>query len=279
MMKNIIGILILSIGLIFLLSNTGLIDTEVTSVFSTFWPVLIILIGLKVLFDGVVYFFHSLRRDKWKLGKILWAVIILAIGTILLGNNAGWFNYGLADLWSWVWPVLIVYIGFKIIFDRDGDVVIHLGAKNEDEEWDKEKLKKLKKLKKLNKLGTTKRVKHNMFIGDIQMGKQPFELDGADVSMGIGDINIDLTKAILKDGENILNISGWIGSVKILVPKDMAIKAIADVRLGEVTLFDDTHSGTGRNASFTSENFYEADKKVILHVDLNIGDVEVMTVG
>ncbi|MDQ0255414.1 lia operon protein LiaF [Evansella vedderi] len=274
-MKNIIGLFILTIGLLFLLSNTGLINTEVTGLFSTFWPVLIILIGLKVFFEGIIYFFHSIRRDKWHIGKTVWGAFILAIGVILLGNNAEWFSISLADLWSWTWPVLIVYIGIKILFNKTGDIVINLGpssSEDDSDHWDKAKIKKIKKKWKSN------RVKYNQFIGDIQMGKQPWELDGADVAMGIGDINVDLTKAILKEGENVLNIAGWIGSVKILVPRDMALKAFADVRLGEVTLFDDSYSGTSRNATYTSENFYEAEKKVILHVNLNIGDVEVMTV-
>ncbi|MCE7794881.1 cell wall-active antibiotics response protein LiaF [Salipaludibacillus sp. CUR1] len=286
-MKNFIGILILSTGIVFLLANTGFIDTEVTSLFSTFWPAIIVLFGLKILFEGLVYFFHGLRRDRWHIGKIIWGLIVTAAGAVLLGNNAGWFSYGLGDLWSWIWPLLIVYIGFKVLFDRDGNVVINLGPD------DIEKVKREKRKGK-NKdrsadfnfgpfSGTVgrpgqDRKTHRTFIGDISLGKQPWEPDGMDINMGIGSIELDLTKAILKEGDNIIDVSSWIGSVEIYVPKEMAVKAGVYVKVGEVTLFDDSHGGTGRNATYTSPGFHESEKRLILNVDLSIGDVEVLTV-
>ncbi|MBU9721801.1 MULTISPECIES: cell wall-active antibiotics response protein LiaF [Bacillaceae] len=283
-MKKVFGILILAVGIIFFLSNTGFIETNASSIFSTFWPVLIILIGLKVLFEGIIYFFQNLKRDKLHVGKVVFGILLTAIGVVLLGNNAGWFSFGFGDLWSWTWPILLIYIGFKVIFDRNGDVVIHLdmgdkGKKDDfdddDNKYDDKKQEKKIKIKKKRKANT----KHHTVVGEIQLGRTPFEVDGADISMGVGSVEIDLTKAILKDGENVIDIRSWVGSVEILVPKDMAIKAVADVRIGEVTLFDDTYSGTSRSATYTSPNFYEADKKVIMYVNLNIGDVEVLTVG
>ncbi|MBU9713261.1 cell wall-active antibiotics response protein LiaF [Evansella tamaricis] len=280
-MKNIFGILILAIGVIFLLTNTGLIDSEATSIVSTFWPILIILIGLKVLFEGFVIFLQSLKRDRWHVGKFIWGVLITAVGTVILGNNAGWFTFSVSDLWSWVWPVLVIYIGFKVIFDRDSNVVIHLGGDNE-----KGKKKNLNhdfsssgSHSYKNKSFRNKRKRYHSWVGEIQLGRQPFEIDGADISLWIGDVTVDLSKAILKEGENFIDVRCWIGSVDILVPKDMAVKAVADVNLGEVTLFDDSYSGTGKNATYTSPNFHEAEQKVILVVNLNIGDVEVLTVG
>ncbi|ADU31170.1 cell wall-active antibiotics response protein LiaF [Evansella cellulosilytica] len=274
-MKNIFGLLILTIGLLFLLSNTGLIDTDVTSIFSTFWPILIVLIGLKMFFEGSIYFFQSLKRDNVSFSKAVWGALILAIGIILLGNNAEWFAYTLSDLWSWIWPLLIVYIGFKLIFNKRNDIIIDLN-------WDKGSTDHHHSddvsIKKKNKEKKKQSEKHHAFIGDIQLGKHPFEIDGTNISMGIGSIEVDLTRAVLKEGENMIDIRSWIGSVEILVPRDMAVKAVADVRIGEVTLFDDTYSGTSRKATYTSPNFHDADKRVILYVNLNIGDVEVLTV-
>ncbi|MDG5789150.1 cell wall-active antibiotics response protein LiaF [Evansella sp. AB-P1] len=272
-MKKIIGLLILTIGIIFLLSNMGLIDTNAASLLSTFWPILIVIIGMKVFIEGVVFFFHSLRRSKLNVGKLIWGAIILAVGIVILGNNAGWFYFRLSDLWSWTWPLLIVYVGFKIIFDRNKDVVINLETKDNDNRNNMSN-RNQNYIKKKHR----NRVKYNTFIGEVSLGKKPFEIDDADISMTIGSIEVDLTRAILKTGENHVDIQGWIGDVEILVPREMAIKAFVNVRLGDVTLFDDSYSGTGRNATYTSPNFHEAEKKVILHVNLNIGDVEVLTV-
>jgi len=283
-MKNLIGILILSIGIVFLLTNTGLVDTELTTLFSTFWPAIIILYGLKILFEGIIYFFHGLKRDRWQIGKILWGSFVSAAGTLILGNNAEWFQYGISDLWNWTWPLIVVYIGFKILFDRDGNAVINLGP---------EEVKKARKQKKSKKgdgsfqFGNNRnheyregkgRKNQRTFIGDISLGKQPWEPDGMNINMGIGSIELDLMKAILKDGENFLDVSSWIGSVEIYVPKEMAVQANVHVKAGEVTLFNDSHAGTGRSATYMSPGFHNAEKKLILDVDLGIGDVEVLTV-
>ncbi|WP_416151264.1 cell wall-active antibiotics response protein LiaF [Salipaludibacillus sp. HK11] len=289
MMKNFIGILILSIGIVLLLTNTGLIDSEVTSLFSTFWPAILVLFGLKILFEGIVYFFHGLKRDRWHIGKVVWGLVVTAIGFVILGNNAEWFQYGLSDLWNWTWPLILVYIGFKILFDRDGNVVINYGPD------DVEKVKKKYTEKttfdtssfdfnlgesepEQKYKGDKERENHRTFIGDISLGKQPWEPDGMNVNMGIGSIELDLTKAILKNGDNVIDVSCWIGSVEILVPKEMAVQANVHVKMGDVTLFNDYHAGTGRSASYTSPGFHHADKKLILEVDLSIGDVEVLTV-
>ncbi|PIB40729.1 hypothetical protein AOA59_27015, partial [Pseudomonas sp. 2822-15] len=81
-------------------------------------------------------------------------------------------------------------IGFKVIFNRDGDVVIHLdmsdlGKKKKNVVMDEESVipdndKGHYGKKSKNKKNKTK---HHTFIGDIQFGRQPFELDGADISM------------------------------------------------------------------------------------------------
>lgn len=289
-MKKLAGILILSTGVVFLLANTGLIDTDVANLFSTFWPAVIIFLGLKFIFDGIIYFFHGLKRDRWHIGKILWGLVVTAAGGILFGNNAGWFQYNLGDLWSWTWPLLIVYLGFKVLFDREPSVVI---------DFDSDEFKKMKKGKqrkasfrddsadtppepphpKKHRSFKTGNKNHWTFIGDISLGQQPWEPDGTNVSMGVGSIELDLTRALLKEGDNIIDVSTWVGSVEIYVPKEMAVQATASVKLGEVALFDDTQSGTGRDAKYVSPDFYEADKRLILNVDVNIGDVEVLTVG
>ncbi|PYZ93524.1 hypothetical protein CR194_10165 [Salipaludibacillus keqinensis] len=279
-MKKFFGILILSVGLVFLLVNTGLIDTEVTSLFSTFWPAIIVLVGLKILFEGIIYFFHGLRRDRLHIGKIVWGAIVTALGGVLLGNNAGWFQFSLSDLWNWTWPLIIIYIGFKILFDREPSVVIDFGPDQVDKMKKSAQRKKHRtKHKNMNHTGfEDSNTNHRTFMGDISLGRQPWEPDGMNVSMGIGSIELDLTKAILKEGENRIDVSSWVGSVEIYVPKEMAVHAKANVNIGEVTLFDDSHAGTGRNATYTSPGFHDADRKLILHVAVSVGDVEVLTV-
>ncbi|MCR6111387.1 cell wall-active antibiotics response protein [Bacillus sp. A301a_S52] len=290
-MKKFIGIIILITGILFLLVNTGTIDASVTNILTTFWPIVVIVLGIKILFEGIVFFFHGLKRDRWHIGKILWGAAVLSGGVVLLGNHAGWFNYSLRDFWSWTWPVIIVYIGFKVLFDRDTYVEVSLDS-DDMEKVKRQKKQKKKKVRDEDNFSSSytttnreqtdgkKRTKknHRIFIGEMTLGRHPWEPDGVDVNMGIGSVELDLTKAILKEGDNVIDISNWIGSVEVYVPKQMAVQAAAEVKLGEVTLFDDNHAGTGRHATYTSPGFHDAEKRLILNVSLSIGDVEVLTV-
>lgn len=55
------------------------------------------------------------------------------------------------------------------------------------------------------------------------MMKQPFDLNDLNVSGFIGDIKIDLSKAMIPEGESTIVISGVIGNVDIYVPSDLEV--------------------------------------------------------
>ncbi|TMW72910.1 cell wall-active antibiotics response protein [Alteribacter natronophilus] len=126
-MNKFIGLIILAIGVLYLLNNTGIIDASFGQMISTYWPLIIVAIGVKMLFEGLWETYRFARRDKWRFGRLFWGAAVTSAGIVLLGNRAGWFYYTLADLWSWTWPLLIIFAGFQmlrnrstvVVFDRD----------------------------------------------------------------------------------------------------------------------------------------------------------------
>lgn len=309
-MKNLLAFFIILLGIGFLLTNLGIIEGSFSDILSTYWPIAVIWFGLKWFFQGIPAFFHSLKRDRKNIGQIIWGLYVTMIGAVLLGNNLNYFDYTLGDVWNWTWPVLIIYFGFKILFDRDGDVVIHLGPDDVEKYTKKSKspyhddpdpMDFSDKMSKVERKAEKARAKAEAFgdetskkcqksfdhfttgskrslIGDFKLGKKPWEPDGQDLSLGIGDVEIDFTKAVLKEGRNEMRVDCWIGDINVLIPRHMPVRVEAGVKLGEVTLFDDSHAGTGRTASYTSPDFDDADAQLIITIQLNIGDIEVMTV-
>lgn len=309
-MKNLLAFFIILLGLGFLLTNLGIIEGSFSDILSTYWPIAVIWFGLKWFFQGIPAFFQSLKRDRKNIGQIIWGLYVTMIGSVLLGNNLGYFDYTLGDVWNWTWPVLIIYFGFKILFDREGDVVIHLGPDDVEKYTrkskspyhdDPEPMGVNDKISKAERKAEKARAKAEAFadghtgeghksferfptgskrslIGDFKLGKKPWEPDGQDLSLGIGDVEIDFTKAVLKEGRNQMRVNCWIGDVNVLIPRHIPVKVEAEVKLGEVTLFDDSYSGTGRSASYTSPDFDDAKEQLIILIQLNIGDIEVMTV-
>lgn len=95
------GIVLVAVGAVFLLNQTGVIDFDVGDLFSTYWPVFIILFGLQGLL---------LQRS----GGFLWSLIVIAVGAVLLGRNLGW-GWELQDLFSLIGPVILIVFGLRMI--------------------------------------------------------------------------------------------------------------------------------------------------------------------
>lgn len=121
----------------------------------------------------------------------------------------------------------------------------------------------------------------NSFIGDVYIGQQEYELKPLNISHFIGDTVIDLTKAFIPTGETRINISSFIGDVKIFVPNDLDLKiyVISSSFIGDNQVFDRHEDGMFRNINMMQQGYEEAEKKVRIHVSTFIGDLRVQRVG
>ncbi|KHF31611.1 hypothetical protein CM49_06187 [Paenibacillus sp. P1XP2] len=70
------GVVLIGIGVIFLLNQLNVIDISLGYVFKHYWPVILIVLGVKELLKG--------RR------AFAGAAILLLFGTYFLGRNEGW---------------------------------------------------------------------------------------------------------------------------------------------------------------------------------------------
>ncbi|MNJ63330.1 hypothetical protein D3C77_592240 [compost metagenome] len=101
------------------------------------------------------------------------------------------------------------------------------------------------------------------------------------VSHFIGDTIIDLTKAQIPYGETKINISAFIGDVKVFIPDDMdlGIVATSNAFIGDLKVLSQKGGGFMSSVEVQSPHYGEASKKVKLVVSVFIGDVKVNMVG
>jgi len=260
--KYIFGITVILLGVYFLLENLGY-DIGLNEIINSYWPVIIIIFGLKQLFNGLVNFSSGYRRNQWITGALLRGIIVTGIGFILLGNNLSWFSFSLGDIWDLFWPILIIYIGLKIIFNSH----IHR-RKGEKIEFNFETGFKGSKLNK-----------RKLWFGEAIYGiGEAWQLDDLQIWHGIGESTINLSSAIIPEREVIIELTGIVGEVKVLVPQDLAIKVNVDVSVGEVTVFNHNQSGTSRFISYVSEDYDQVVRKVNLLISLKVGEIKVKRV-
>ncbi len=119
------------------------------------------------------------------------------------------------------------------------------------------------------------------FIGDVHLGQDYFQLKPMNISHFIGDTIIDLTKAQIPYGETKINVSSFIGDVKVFIPDDMDIGIVAtsSAFIGDLKVLTQKQGGFMSSVTAESPYYGEASKRIKLIVSVFVGDVKVNMVG
>jgi lia operon protein LiaF len=118
------------------------------------------------------------------------------------------------------------------------------------------------------------------FVGELRLGDKAWAPESGEYSVNVGEMNVDLTTAILEDGETDLNLTGWIGEINIILPEELAVDITATVSIGSVEFFgEEEQSGISRNnIRFRSDDYATAVKKVRIKATMNVGEISVKRV-
>lgn len=101
------GFILIGGGLVFLLNQSGVISFDIGDLFSTFWPVLVILFGVQGL----------LLQQRNGFG---WNAIVVLLGIFFLGRNLGWLTWELGDLIRFAIPAVLIVAGLNMVFRGSG---------------------------------------------------------------------------------------------------------------------------------------------------------------
>lgn len=112
------------------------------------------------------------------------------------------------------------------------------------------------------------------WVGDLHLDYQ-FELKDMTLSCGIGDVKIDLSKAIVPEGETTVDISGFMGDVDIYVPYDLDVSTVVSVTFGNLEILGYKQGGINRQLRLATKGYEQARRKVKISVSMLIGDVDV----
>ncbi|CAM4305459.1 lia operon protein LiaF [Paenibacillus endophyticus] len=100
------GLVIITIGVLFLLRQTGHVTFDIGYVISTYWPVALIIVGIRGLL--------SCRSNGS--GSSWWGAVVMLIGCIFLGRNLDLFSWSIGDIVPYIWPVVVILVGINLIW-------------------------------------------------------------------------------------------------------------------------------------------------------------------
>jgi predicted membrane protein len=173
------GLVLVVVGGLFLLERLGWED--VGGIFSTYWPVIFILIGLSMLIG------NGFRQAGGALFFILFGVFFLLRELDILEHSA----------WHYVWPTLIILVGIWLIFRP---VFRSRG-------WAAPAVKE-------SDIDITA-----IFSGQ-ERKIQTSQFKGGRVTAIFGGCELDFTGAGLEGGKATIEATAIFGGVEIIVPRD-----------------------------------------------------------
>lgn len=266
-----VGTVIMIAGIGLFLDAIHLIEFSVWNL----WPVILLYFGL----------------NEWSKGKQLAGGILTGLGTIFVLST--WFNLHLDDVFGLLLSIGFLYFGFQLIRARKGkDSLRSLfqpytrekkseykkGAASFHPEHAADTAEPFATMKmRLETPGNKNNPKNcrSALIGDFHLTSGRFELTHLDIWHGIGNVVIDLSRAVIREDEACISIKGWIGDITIYVPVDMPISVGAEVMIGDLGIFGHQQGGFNRSVLIRSDSYDTAKQKVTLNISLILGDIDV----
>ena len=304
------GLVLVSAGTLFLLNELGIIHVDVTYMFSTFWPVILIFYGIV----GLV----SQRRHHW--GGSIWSLLLCGVGTIFLLKNLNVTDLSLGEMFKFLVPVALILFGLNVIFrpskkeerhemnrkyhsnhkpeatedlsspatkvndgltDEEKEVLKDIHGKYPDEENSCYDQHEHKYNGFVHNYDSGDVLHRHGFIGDVHLGQEAWELKPIQISHFIGDSVIDLTRASIPRGETSIHVTAFIGDVKIFIPNDMdvEVRVMASSFIGDMKVLDRRESGFLRSVRTQTSHYEEAEHKIVVTTSMFIGDITIKKIG
>lgn len=118
-------------------------------------------------------------------------------------------------------------------------------------------------------------IQKQKIIDSIRLGNEPWILKNSSMWNVIGEINIDLSLAILEQKETTVILQGVIGDIDIIVPEDIGVSVTSSVVFGQIDVAMNKEAGVMNKVSWNSPNYESCDHRVKLVVSYLVGDIDI----
>lgn len=244
--------------------------------------------GFALLFIGISIVVSLIDFGHFLLGPLF----LFGVGLILYHHVHRWIGYflfGLAaialihgvlgiDVFGFLFAAFFFYVGYCLLTDKPLPLLDRL--REQLNSWSKGFSRKDHSFEKSSAsfrgegMSRQDGFNRSSLIGNVRM-EGPFELEDVLLSHAVCDTTIDLSKAVIPDGESTLVISSLIGDVDIYVPYDMPVSVGATAIMGDLKILDHRHSGFGCRIHTETPGYRQSSRRVKITVSLLIGDVDV----
>lgn len=243
MLNALLAVILIGIGGVLLLSNINVIELEYSLTWQNIYPLLLVGLGVKV-------WFSALRKadGSWVIGSLL-----TIIGSLLVLDRLEVLDFTIGDTLQ-LWPLLFIYIGFRL-FSK--------GTKGRSGKKSRRSTKK-----PLPKKGS------RLSIGSVEYKQPNWKVEPMDLSITVGELYFDFTRAFIPETDTPISVHGWIGDITMVIPKSVPFRVEAYIKTGDITISGENASGLNREMVFESEDYHSSTRRLTLFIDLKVGSIQ-----
>ena len=185
--------------------------------------------------------------------NLFWGLILIAFGVLFLLDNFGYADF--SEIIRNYWPLLLVLWGFSILMrpHRRSPAPESKTQQSIDSDM----------------------INQSNVFGDIYNKITSKYFKGGSLSTVFGDCDIDLSDAIIAEGEHELRLHSVFGDSLVTLPKDAAVSIAANSTFGDITIFSQHKGGFSTNIKTDTPTFSSATNRLKISVSKVFGDIRV----
>jgi len=226
--RYLVGLVIIAVGIIALLNNFGFTSISFGYLVNLVWPLLIAIAGINFIVN---------RRD---LAGTITGSILIGLGVVFLGRNAGIFNFDMDYFWRGFWPVIIILIGISLL------------SKNQHNDS-----------------------QHLAIMGSVEQNKSGWELKSGEYTAIMGGVELDIRKANFSENEVSLVLTAIMGGITLIVPEDVGIICKGTSILGGIDILGKGSGGIIGSTNTQIGDSQSASKMLKLNCTCIMGGLEI----
>jgi len=227
--------------------------------------------------------------------KVVFGLILVLIGLLLLGRSFDLFNFTLGELFRLLIPLAFILLGAWLIIRKKGQedrLKAHMqyrdlsagatSAPSQGESYGRRETTGFQGAGPQSAAPGADveagKVKYSKFLGDLFVDGANVNLQNVEMSMGIGDVEIKLHGGRLAPGLNRMIISGFVGDIRVFVPRDMPFHAHCSNFIGDIDAAGQRAGGLSNTIESQSADYDTAESKLYIAANNFIGDIKLFVV-
>ncbi|MBM6995879.1 cell wall-active antibiotics response protein [Paenibacillus sp. DXFW5] len=118
-------------------------------------------------------------------------------------------------------------------------------------------------------------VQKQNITSSIRWDRDPWSLRNTSMWHVLGELDIDLSLAMVEGGHNVLMFQGIVGDVDLVIPEDYGVEIEAFVLFGQIDFSQDKETGMLNRLYWKSPNYEIREQKVKIIISYLVGDVDI----